>query len=241
MTRSRPSSAAPRAPRHAVLQKMPRKTAVASALQSSSSVRPLLPIVLALPIVACSSSTPPSPAVGTATVSDAVVDGGGRSLLTRAPLHVASLHVSLPAADATVRRYAFWADSPQRGVEVTEVPAPAGNVLRVAWRGASDAPIALHVVAYDVDPANGTPVAWPGGATREAQPLHGGDAWSVALAPTATHKIATRDFGAPHAPNENALALALADDAMTRRRTTSAGALGEARFVSSLPSEATRR
>src|SRR5213595_3593128 len=79
--------------------KSSEKSALASRLQSLVGVRPLLPIALLLPIVACSSSTPPSSAVGTATATGSVVDGGGHSV---------PVGVVLPAADAATRRYAFW-------------------------------------------------------------------------------------------------------------------------------------
>jgi hypothetical protein len=148
-------------------------------------MRRLLPIALVWPLVACSTaSNPPSSSSGSAKVIGTPEDGAGAAVSS------VSFAISLPVPQDATHRYVFWGTSSVPDVAVSEILPPASDVLRVEWRGPRDAPIALHVIAYDADPASGLPVAWPGSATREAQVLEPSDSWAITLAPVTEGSLA---------------------------------------------------
>jgi hypothetical protein len=148
-------------------------------------MRRLLPIALVWPLVACSTaSNPPSTSLGSTKVIGTTEDGAGAAISS------VSVAIALPVPQDATHRYVFWGTSTVPDVAVAEILPPTNGVLRVAWHGPRDAPIALHVLAYDADPASGLPVAWPGSAERDAQVLEPGDTWAIALAPVTSGSLA---------------------------------------------------
>jgi hypothetical protein len=148
-------------------------------------MRSLLPIVLVLPLAACSTAPPP-PSSSAARATAAGPIPGSSALLSTSVV----IAVTLPVAPDATHRYAFWGTSPAADVAVTEVSAPSNGAITVTWRGPSDAPIALHVVAYDADPTTGIARTWLGTASRPAMPLEADRRWSITLGPATTGTIA---------------------------------------------------